>query len=202
MRRIDLKRELRWTLASFFLRWAYSLTEKEQSFEGTHAFQELAAEFEKDLIEFRNAPAHRDPSERDARGNSILRWLLVGVAIGIAIGMCAAQARDLGQWGNSDPAVREWFQSLMQPDVPTASCCGPADAYWCDEIHVRDGRTFCTITDDRDDAILGRSHIDVGTEIEIPPNKIKWDRGNPTGHFIVFVSPGRFVFCFVLGNGA
>src|SRR5882672_3953681 len=51
--------------------------------------------------------------------------------------------RDLGQWENGDPAVREWYQSLMQPDNPTASCCGEADSYWCDDIHVRDGKTFC-----------------------------------------------------------
>jgi hypothetical protein len=31
------------------------------------------------------------------------------------------------------------------------SCCGEADAYWADEIHVRDGKTFATITDDRPD---------------------------------------------------
>ena len=32
-------------------------------------------------------------------------------------------ARDLGQWENGDPAVREWYQSLMQPDAPATSCC-------------------------------------------------------------------------------
>jgi hypothetical protein len=31
----------------------------------------------------------------------------------------------------------EWYQSLMQPDVLNASCCGEADAYWVDEIYVR-----------------------------------------------------------------
>ena len=50
-----------------------------------------------------------------------------------------ANARDLGQWETSDTAVREWYQALMQPDVPKASCCGEADAYWADEIHVKDG---------------------------------------------------------------
>jgi hypothetical protein len=59
------------------------------------------------------------------------------------------KARDLGQWEAVDPAIREWYQALMQPDVPTASCCGEADAYWADEIHVRDGKTYAIITDDR-----------------------------------------------------
>ena len=53
----------------------------------------------------------------------------------------AALAHDKGQWGNTDPLIRDWHQSLMQPDNPNASCCGEADAYWADEIHVRDGKT-------------------------------------------------------------
>ena len=67
----------------------------------------------------------------------------------------AGNARDLGQWENADPAIREWYQALMQPDVPTASCCGEADAYWADEIHVRDGKTYVIITDDRPDEPRG-----------------------------------------------
>ena len=112
-----------------------------------------------------------------------------------------ANARDLGQWENQDPAVTEWYRSLMQPDIPEASCCGEADAYFCDEIHVRDEKTFCTITDDRPDEPRGRPHIDIGTQIEIPPNKLKWDRSNPTGHAIIFLSRAGYVFCFVQGTG-
>jgi len=44
---------------------------------------------------------------------------------------------------------------MMQPDVPNASCCGEADAYWANEIHVRDGNTYATITDDRPNEPLG-----------------------------------------------
>lgn len=112
-----------------------------------------------------------------------------------------AHARDLGQWENGDPAVKEWFQTLMQPDAPASSCCGEADAYWCDEIHVKDSKTFCNITDDRADEPLKRMHVPIGTEIEIPNHKLKWDRGNPTGHAIVFLSRSLFVFCFVQFGG-
>lgn len=113
-----------------------------------------------------------------------------------------AGARDLGQWENADPAIRKWYEALMQPDVPTASCCGEADAYWADEIHVRDGKTYATITDDRPAGPLGRPHIDVGTEVEIPNHKLKWDQSNPTGHGIVFLSRGGHVFCYVQPGGA
>ena len=60
----------------------------------------------------------------------------------------------------------------MQPDVPNASCCGEADAYWADEVHVKDGKTYAVITDDRPDEPRGRPHVDIGTEIEIPNNKL------------------------------
>jgi hypothetical protein len=48
-----------------------------------------------------------------------------------------------------------------QPDVPNASCCGEADAYWVDEIHVRDSKTCVTNTDDRADEPRGRPHVGV-----------------------------------------
>lgn len=112
-----------------------------------------------------------------------------------------AHARDLGQWENTDPSIREWYRSLMQPDVPTLSCCGEADAYYADDIHVRDGKTYATITDDRDDKPLNRPHVPIGTEIEIPPNKLKWDRANPTGHGVVFLSRDQRVWCFVQPGG-
>ena len=100
------------------------------------------------------------------------------------------------------PEQDEWYKTLMQPDVPMMPCCGEADAYWADEIHIRDGKTYVTITDDRPDAPLhGRPHIDPGTEIEIPNNKLKWDRGNPTGHSVVFLSRQHYVYCFVQSSG-
>lgn len=133
--------------------------------------------------------------------------LMVLVLFGFAL-LARAWAHDEGQWGAQDPVVRDWYQHLMQPDVPMVSCCGEADAYWCDTVHLKGDKTFCTITDDRPDAPLRRPHVDIGTEIEIPSNKLKWDRGNPTGHAVVFLSSVGFggeethrVFCFVQSTG-
>ena len=119
----------------------------------------------------------------------------------IVFTMDRAEARDLGQWENTDTA--KWFKGLMRPDMgPPYSCCAEADAYWCDDVHVKDGRTFCTVTDDRDDAPLRRPHIPVGTVIEIPNNKLKYDSGNPTGHSVLFYGEqSKTVFCFVQGAG-
>ncbi len=104
------------------------------------------------------------------------------------------------------PDQDEWYRSLKMPDYPAMSCCGEADAYWADEIHVKDGKTYAVVTDDRDDATLGRPHVPTGTIIEVPDRKLKWDRGNPTGHNVIFLSEpygdgSRQVFCFVQGTG-
>lgn len=123
----------------------------------------------------------------------VLIWTLALVSF--------ACARDSGQWETTDPAVREWYRSLKQPDHPWVSCCGEADAYWCDDIHIKDGKTFCRITDDRPDGPLGRPHRDLGQEFEIPPEKLKWDSGNPVGHAIIFLSVGDAVYCFIQGSG-
>lgn len=128
-------------------------------------------------------------------------WISVFVVLGFVIFAGAVSAHDSGQWTNSNSAVREWYKALMQPDVPTASCCGEADAYWADEIHVKDGKAYATITDDRPDGPLGRPHIDNGTVLEIPTAKLKYDRGNPTGHGIVFLSRSGFVYCYVQPGG-
>lgn len=134
-------------------------------------------------------------------------WGCIIAGIMVVIGLVlliagAAVAHDAGQWHDTDPAIREWYRELKQPDIPSASCCGESDAYWADEIHVRNGRTYATITDDRDDAKLGRPHVENGTEVEIPNHKLKWDKANPTGHGVVFLSRGGFVFCYVQPGGA
>jgi len=111
--------------------------------------------------------------------------------------------RDSGQWDNPDvdPAVVEWYRSLRMPDNPSISCCGEADAYWVGEVHVRDGKTFATIEDDRPDEPLGRPRVPSGTVVEVPNNKLKWDRGNPTGHTVIFLGASRQVYCFVQSSG-
>jgi hypothetical protein len=88
----------------------------------------------------------------------------------------------------------------MQPDQPRVSCCGEADAYWADSVEVKDGEVIAIITDTRPDEPLRREHLPIGTRIVVPPNKMKWDDGNPTGHIIIFLRNGA-VFCYVTGTG-
>lgn len=131
-----------------------------------------------------------------------MKRILALAILAAALWVDHAWPRDVGQWQNGDQSIRRWYQELRQPDNPTASCCGESDAYWADEIRVRDGKTFVRITDDRDDGPLRRPHIPNGTEIEVPNHKLKWDQGNPTGHGVIFLSPAGYVFCYVQPGGA
>lgn len=118
-----------------------------------------------------------------------------------------AEAKDNGQWDATPQDIREWYEHLMQPDWPSIPCCGESDAYYADKIITRGTRNFAVITDTREDGPLFRPHIPVGTEIEIPSHKYKFDKGNPTGHNIIFlfdannVEDGRTVLCFVQTGG-
>jgi hypothetical protein len=124
----------------------------------------------------------------------------------LSVSILTVRARDMGQWETSDPDISAWFRSLKQPDNPAQSCCGFADAYYADKTYARNGKNIAVITDTRDDFTLGRPHVPIGTEIIIPDHKMKFDRGNPTGHSVIFLAARRSgtdyeVYCFVDGNG-
>lgn len=135
-------------------------------------------------------------------------WVGIIALIILLFNIRISPARDLGQW-NSNDAVTQWYQKLMQPDAPVASCCGESDAYWCDDYYSRDGKAYCKITDDRPDEPRKRPHRDIGQEFEIPTNKLKWSDSdpqpridiNPTGHGIIFLSRGDWVYCYVTPGG-
>lgn len=115
-----------------------------------------------------------------------------------------AKARDNGQWADTSPAVRKWFSELMQPDAPMVSCCGEADAYEADDYSVDGDTVVAVITDERGDTFpngVTRNHIEPGTKIRVPPGKVKWDGGNPTGHGIIFLSGAGAVYCYVAPGG-
>ena len=124
-----------------------------------------------------------------------------GIIIAFMLLAFPAAGRDFGQWAAQPPEMRQWFQNLMQPDIPTLSCCGEADAYWADSFEVDHGRYVAIITDDREDTPLGRSHRELGERILVPNYKIKWDEGNPTGHGIIFLGTNGQVYCYVPPGG-
>jgi hypothetical protein len=125
---------------------------------------------------------------------TILIFLLLGVPMPLS-------ARDLGQWASVDPSVSQWYKSLMQPDNPTISCCGGADAYYADVFETDGDRYVAIVTDTRDDAPLGRHNVAPDTRIVVPNTKLKVDSGNPTGHGVIFLSSSDTVFCYVAPGG-
>lgn len=110
----------------------------------------------------------------------------------------AAHARPGPQWESSPwpttAQVREWFQSLMQPDNPYVSCCGEADAFEADTFEVEGDHYVAIITD-------GKGVMPEGTRIAVPNEKMKWDAGNPTGHGIIFIGSSGQVYCYVAPGG-
>lgn len=133
--------------------------------------------------------------------NTRLLFMTIMIAVLWAASTWQGRARDNGQWEATDPEIREWYRSLMQPDEPRVSCCGEADAYYANKVEVIDGKTYATITDTRPDGPLGRPHIPAGTRVHVPNHKLKWDRGNPTGHSVIFLNTSLQVHCFVQGGG-
>lgn len=131
-----------------------------------------------------------------------MRYGMIAVlAAALLAGGSEAQARDVGQWAGQDEAIARWFSELKQPDNPDASCCGEADGYWADTIEVHGDQVIAVITDDRPDEPLRRPHVPIGTRIVVPPNKLKFDRGNPTGHAVIFLGADLIVWCFVQNGG-
>jgi hypothetical protein len=126
-------------------------------------------------------------------------FILAAVAVTVIVVLVILAVKTFAH-DHEHPELDAWYAGLMQPDNPASSCCGKTDAYWCDDYYARDGKAYCRITDDR--VVAGRPPVPVGTEIEIPPWKLKFDRGNPTGHAVVFLSSGGAVFCFVQAGGA
>src|SRR5215217_1332675 len=100
-----------------------------------------------------------------------------------------SHARDLGQWEQRPPHVREWFQKLTQPDNPRKSCCGEADAYEADYFEVAGDQYVAIITNGAGDERLGKRAIPNGTRFVVPNHKLKWDDGNPTAHGFLFLDP-------------
>ncbi len=134
--------------------------------------------------------------------------VLLGLLLWLAL-MMPAHGRDNGQWDATPADIGAWFNRQMLPDNPYQRCCGEADGYYADSFFVstekgKDGRVFAIITDDRDDAPLGRRHVENGTMIEVPAHKFKDSRAdpNPSGHGVIFLNVNHQVLCYVAPSGA
>jgi hypothetical protein len=99
---------------------------------------------------------------------------------------------------DSNSPYAHWFNSLMKPDFPLSSCCGVADQYYVKEYQPsrQDGVAFRAIVTTHD----GQSEF----AIDVPKQKVIWDRVNPTGHGVIFIEDDDLVsrvVCFVPSVG-
>jgi hypothetical protein len=122
----------------------------------------------------------------------LLRCLILAHAVALALSGTSARGHD------SDAPFADWMKTLKQPDLPLSSCCGPGDQYFVREYwpSQRDGVAFEAI-------VLGRDGLP-DFPIDVPQQKVIWDRVNPTGRGVVFISESawdRIVLCFVPGAG-
>lgn len=88
-----------------------------------------------------------------------------------------------------------WRQSAVM------SCCSEGDALWADAWRSGpDGSVIATVTGggprDHAWAPIGRTYA-------IPPDRVKAEPGNPTGHGVLFLNPADIdrVICFLPGAG-
>lgn len=115
--------------------------------------------------------------------------LVAGLAALLLAAMVAAHAEDRGQFGDIAPAVREWFKGVRSPHgVP---CCDMADGHRTD-YDIRGEHYWVPIE---------------GTWVEVPPESIVFNAGNPYGQAVVWwVRQGPrpdavYIRCFVPGGG-
>jgi hypothetical protein len=131
------------------------------------------------------------------KSSSILIWTVCAVVLSI----CKASARDLGQWEGRRSAtsrVVQWADAARQSDFVMLWA---GRRLLADSYEVKGDEYIAIITDTRDDRPLGRPHIDNGRRFAVPNSKIKWDRGNPTGHGIIFIGHGLEVHCYLPPGG-
>jgi len=110
------------------------------------------------------------------------------VAAFVAGNALSASARDFGQYSNSPQQLREWFDSLQNPQTGSR-CCSEADCART-EARTRGGKLEAKAPD--------------GAWIAVPPESIVVDQGNPTGEPILCSHPSEEgdslqVRCFVPG---
>jgi hypothetical protein len=90
------------------------------------------------------------------------------------------------------------MKTLTKPDYPSSSCCGPADQYYVREYKrsLLPGIAF-------DAVVIGRD-ASPDFSIEVPLEKVIWNRANPTGRGVIFIVDYDVyseVTCFVPGLG-
>lgn len=107
--------------------------------------------------------------------------------------LCAASARDFGQWANQPPEVREWYRNVeimpaARERFPFVKCCDGADVVRTKfAVNKADGRDEWFYED-------APGHMK-----RIPDDIIHWEETAPGGQPTLFVYAGKET-CFFPGD--
>ena len=86
------------------------------------------------------------------------------------------------------------MKSLTRPDYPMSSCCGMADQYYVREYGPSQQNSVAFA------AVVIGIDGEPDFSVEIPREKVIWNRVNPTGQGVIFIQNAE-VLCFVPGMG-
>lgn len=116
----------------------------------------------------------------------MIRIAIVAVQLGLLGGIAAAQ--HVHQHPPQHAALHDQFyKTWMMPDDRKRSCCSDRDC--APTLAVRRGPKGWE----------GQRESD-GEWLEIPPDKVEYDRDSPDGRAHM-CSAGKMVFCFIVGSG-
>jgi hypothetical protein len=123
-------------------------------------------------------------------GSQRQRYFRPWALLPLALFATPALARDDGQWSNQPPEIRQWFESVMQPNN-RASCCGEADAF---DVRL-DGEE--QNGDIRAIILNGRGIYPDGTLVLVPHVKLQPKYGNPLDKVILFIGANGQPICLI-----
>lgn len=135
------------------------------------------------------------------------RFKVIVLGLALIFAMLALATHSHSAAWSKDPVIHQFFNSLRQPDNPSQSCCGEADAYFADAFEVdSNGDYIAIITDDREDLVPDdnlnrqddddgispsgphyRQHREIGAHVHVPASKVGCTRPNITGHGLLFM---------------
>lgn len=108
-----------------------------------------------------------------------------------------ALARPGPQWADEPEYIRQWFQSVMQPDNPTQSCCGEADAF---DVEMEGDGPNGSINVRILSSLAAYADM-IGTIVSVPREKLQTKYGNPTDRYILFMGSQHRVYCLIPKSG-
>jgi len=149
-----------------------------------------------------NAPSKKRLAANSPRTAGFLMYReLIHAARMFALGLIAVLlliwAAAVAWSQDGGPHLRDWWRSVIRMDG--VNCCAEYDAVWADWIGTHEGKYVVQVTGggpwEHAWAPIGRVYV-------LDQSFVVWNRGNPLGRPIIFLSPSTLEpICFVPAGG-